>query len=255
MGDTARPVVIVCADEHEGARLAEDLEAFTGQQAPLLAAREFLFHPGAAASRQWEHKRISLMGRMLDGSVPLLICTVEGLMQRTMSPDRFREATMTLSATGSYDLNELAEFLARAGYTRSEQVEGVGQFALRGGILDFYYPAHEHPVRVEFWDTEVDSMGLFDISSQRRTTRLEACTILPVAEVLPAFSGSEIARVNDCSLPAVFGKEVHTAAHYLPMDAVICLSESSPMPLGTRCAPSTSTRPWRILRPLPGSLR
>ena len=227
MADTARPVVMVCADEHEASRLSEDLTAFTGQAVPLLAAREFLFHAGAVASRQWEHKRISLFHQMLEGSVPLMVCTIESLMQRTMPPELFREATRTLSASGSYDLNELADFLARAGYTRCEQVEGVGQFALRGGILDIFSPAHPMPVRIEFWDTDVDSMGLFDVSTQRRTGRLENLVILPVSEVLPGLTGGELAKVTDCELPRVYGKTVSTAADYLPPDAVVCFSESS----------------------------
>ena len=227
MADTARPVVMVCADEHEAIRLSEDLTALTGQAAPLLAAREFLFHAGAVASRQWEHKRISLFHQMLEGSVPLMVCTIESLMQRTLPPELFREATRTLSATGSYDLNELTDFLARAGYTRCEQVEGVGQFALRGGILDIFSPAHPLPARIEFWDTDVDSMGLFDISTQRRTGRLENLVILPVSEVLPGLIGGELAKVTDCELPRVYGKKVHTAADYLPADAVVCFSESN----------------------------
>ena len=68
----------------------------------------------------------------------------------------------------SHDLNELAETLTAAGYTRCEQVEGVGQFALRGGILDFFSPAQARPVRVEFFGDEIDAMGLFDPDTQRR---------------------------------------------------------------------------------------
>ena len=225
--DTERPVVVVCADEHEAIRLGEDLAAFTGRQAELLAAREFLFHAGAVASRQWEHKRIALFHRLLEGQVPLLVCTVEGLLQRTLPPEQFRGGSRVLKADGSYDLNELADYLARAGYTRCQQVEGVGQFALRGGILDVYSPAHPAPARVEFWDQDVDSMGLFDIGSQRRTGRLESLTLLPVAEVLPGLNGGECVRVTDCQLPAVLGKTVATAADYLPADAVVCFSESS----------------------------
>ena len=188
LSDTARPVVLVCADEHEARRLAEDLTAFTGQDAPLLAAREFLFHVGAVASRQWEHKRIALFHRLLDGSVPLLVCTVEGLMQRTMPPALFEKATMVLSSKGSYDLNEITEFLARAGYTRCEQVEGVGQFALRGGILDVFSPGSEHAVRCEFFDDEIDAMGAFDTLTQRRIHNCDNALLLPAGEVLPYHS-------------------------------------------------------------------
>ena len=60
----------------------------------------------------------------------------------------------------------------------------AGQFAVRGGILDVYSPMSA-PVRVEFFDTEIDAMGEFDVATQRRTKNLEELTVLPAAEVLP----------------------------------------------------------------------
>ena len=74
---------------------------------------------------------------------------------------------------------ELAGRLAALGYTRCQQVEGVGQFALRGGILDVFSPLMAEPVRCEFFDDEVDSLGSFDVISQRRTKNLESALLLP----------------------------------------------------------------------------
>ena len=73
----------------------------------------------------------------------------------------------------------------QAGYTRCDQVEGVGQFALRGGILDVFSPLMEQPVRCEFFDDEIDSMGAFDPGTQRRTENVTSALLLPAAEVLP----------------------------------------------------------------------
>ena len=98
------------------------------------------------------------------------------------------QAAQVLRMGERHDLGELAGTLAAAGYTRCEQVEGVGQFALRGGILDFFSPAHPKPVRVEFFGDEIDAMGLFDPDTQRRIENLGAAEILPAAEVLPQFT-------------------------------------------------------------------
>ena len=86
-------------------------------------------------------------------------------------------------------------------------MEGVGQFALRGGILDVFSPLMAEPVRCEFFDDEVDSLGSFDILSQRRTKNLESALLLPAAELLP---GAEQASVFD----------------YFPANALLCLSEA-----------------------------
>ena len=182
---TGRPVVVVCADEGEGQRLARDLGAFAGVAVPVLGPRDFTFHNAAALSRQWEHRRLALMRGLAQGKHPFLVASVEGLLQRTVPPQTLEDCCRELKTGGSYDLNQLAEDLSAAGYVRCEQVEGVGQFALRGGILDVFSPGMEQPVRAEFFGDEVDAMGLFDPATQRRTENIETALLLPAAEVLP----------------------------------------------------------------------
>ena len=91
-------------------------------------------------------------------------------------------ASVTLRCGAEYRVEELIERLTRAGYTRASLVEGVGQFALRGGILDVYSPAQEKPLRAEFFGDELDTMGYFDPITQRRTENVDEAVLLPVAE-------------------------------------------------------------------------
>ena len=220
------PVVLVCAGEDECVRLAADVTALTGVPVTLIGAREFLFHEGAVASRHWEHKRLAAFWEMAQGRAPLIAATVEGLLQRTLPPGELSTHVVEVKANGSYDVTELADRLAALGYARCQQVEGVGQFALRGGILDVFSPDRDQPVRVEFWDRDVDSMGLFDVASQRRTGKLDRAAFLPVSEVLPLRDGDgQWQRLGDRDLPRRYAK-LATAAHHLPPDAVVCFSES-----------------------------
>ena len=183
-----RPVVVVCADEGEAERMARDLAALSGEAVRTLSAREFTFHNAAVVSRQYEHRRLSTLRALAAGECPLLVCTVESILQRTIPKTLLTQAAQVLRMGERHDLGELAGTLAAAGYTRCEQVEGVGQFALRGVILDFFSPAHPKPVRVEFFGDEIDAMGLFDPDTQRRIENLGAAEILPAAEVLPQFT-------------------------------------------------------------------
>ena len=183
-----RPVVVVCADEGEAERMARDLAALSGEAVRTLSAREFTFHNAAVVSRQYEHRRLSTLRALAAGECPLLVCTVESILQRTIPKTLLTQVAQVLRMGERHDLGELAGTLAAAGYTRCEQVEGVGQFALRGGILDFFSPAHPKPVRVEFFGDEIDAMGLFDPDTQRRIENLGAAEILPAAEVLPQFT-------------------------------------------------------------------
>ena len=186
--ELGRPVVVVCADEGEAERMARDLAALSGEAVRTLSAREFTFHNAAVVSRQYEHRRLSTLRALAAGECPLLVCTVESILQRTIPKTLLTQAAQVVRMGERHDLGELAGTLAAAGYTRCEQVEGVGQFALRGGILDFFSPAHPKPVRVEFFGDEIDAMGLFDPDTQRRIENLGAAEILPAAEVLPQFT-------------------------------------------------------------------
>ena len=179
-----RPVLMLCADEGECKRMAADLSALCGVEAQLLFAREWQLRDRVTASHGWEQQRLGALHRLANGTAEILVATVDGMMQRTMPPSALRDASLTLSVGGRYDLLVLAEKLTTCGYARAETVEGVGQFALRGGILDVWSPLSD-PVRVEFFDDEVDAMGTFDVTSQRRTKNIESLTVLPAAEVLP----------------------------------------------------------------------
>ena len=222
-----RPVVMVCADEDEAQALGRDITAFTGWSVTLIGSREFNFYNGAVASHQGEHSRLAAFYAMAQGECKVITATVEGLLQRTLSPEELLEHVVTICSGGSYDPTQLADALSALGYTRCDQVEGVGQFALRGGILDVYSPAQDHPARIEFWDTEVDSMGLFDPATQRRVGHLDKAVFLPVREVLPQRQeDGSWQQVPDHQLPQRYPAH-HTAVHHLPPDAVVCLSESA----------------------------
>ena len=183
-----RPMVFLCADEREARQLAGDLQSLTGETPVTLLAREWQFRPNAVSSREWERSRLAALHQMAAGNAPVVVAAVDALLTRTMPPHRLAELSMTLEVGGRADLKELTDCLLQAGYSRCDQVEGVGQFALRGGILDVFSPLMEQPVRCEFFDDEIDSLGLFDPGTQRRTENVSAALLLPAAEVLPGLT-------------------------------------------------------------------
>ena len=181
-----RPGVFVCGDEREARTLAADLGVLTGAEPVVLLAREWQFRPGAIASREWERSRLAALYALSgEGAAKTVVTTVDALMARTLSPRLLASLAMELRMGQQVDLQALTERLVNAGYTRCDQVEGVGQFALRGGILDVFSPLMDRPVRCEFFDDEIDSMGAFDPGTQRRTENVETALLLPAAEVLP----------------------------------------------------------------------
>ena len=182
---TGEPILVICADDGELKRMRADLSEFCGEEALILPYRELTFYNVDMASREWELKRLQALSAITDGHAPILLATPDSLLQRTMPKTILKTAAMTISVGKEYRISDLRARLVANGYSYAERVEGVGQFALRGGILDFYSPAHDRPVRVDFFGDEVDNMGYFDPDTQRRIENCEHATILPAAEVLP----------------------------------------------------------------------
>ena len=201
------PLLALCADEKEGLRLAADLRALLGTEPILLPQREWQVRSVDAMSREWEHRRLAALWRIASEERPIIIVTAASAVQYCIPRQTLLDRAVALSVGEQYDISQLARRLAQAGYVRCEQVEGVGQFALRGGILDVFPPNMENPVRCEFFDNELDGLGVFSVVSQRRTENRKQALLLPAAEC--------------------FGREMETLWDYLPADTLVTIHEGA----------------------------
>ena len=179
------PIVVICQDDIAAKRLQEELKSFLGETAPILPNRELTLYDAAVVSRAWEQKRLRQLYDLATGQTRLQIFTWESLSQRTMPRDVLTRAAFRLEVAKEYPLDWLLEQLTAAGYSRCGMVEGPGQFAVRGGIVDIFSPAADRPVRAEFFGDELDTMGYFDPDTQRRSDNIEQLTVLPVGETQP----------------------------------------------------------------------
>ncbi len=180
-----RPVVAICQDDMAAKRLQEELKGFLGETAPILPSRELTLYDTAVVSRAWEQKRLRQLYDLSNGATPLQIISWDALGQRTIPKDTLLSAAFTLEVGQEYTLDSLLEKLTGAGYSRCGMVEGPGQFAVRGGIVDLYSPAADRPIRAEFFGDELDTMGYFDPDTQRRTENVDKLVVLPVGETQP----------------------------------------------------------------------
>ena len=183
--EVQRPIVILVQDEMAARRLQEELKCFLGNEVPVLPSRDLTLYDAAVVSRAWEQKRLRQLYALGRGDTPIQILSWESACQRTLPPAVLSHAVITLETGREYKIDDLISKLVSAGYSRCGMVEGVGQFAIRGGILDVFSPACEKPVRVEFFGDELDTMGFFDPGTQRREENTDSCVLLPVCETLP----------------------------------------------------------------------
>ena len=176
---------VVMPNEPGAIKLCEDLNTLFGSEAAFFfPARELNLREVEGASHEYEHTRLGVLGRLARGGCRVVVSAAESAVQLTIPPDVLAERTRTLTAGGRQDTGDLVELLMRAGYSRAEQVEGIAQFALRGGILDFFPPESPLPYRVEFWGDEIDTISTFDPATQRRAEGAEEALISPAREAL-----------------------------------------------------------------------
>ena len=188
-----RPMVLLCQDDMAARRLQEELKGFLSHTAPILPGRELTMYDAAVVSRAWEQKRLRQLHDLATGRTPLQIMTWESISQRTMPKNVLMDAAFTLEVGREYPIDALISKLTAAGYSRCGMVEGAGQFAVRGGIIDIFSPAADQPIRAEFFGDELDTMGHFDPQTQRRSENIESVTVLPVAETQPSLHPKGIA--------------------------------------------------------------
>lgn len=178
-----RPLLVVTPGEAEATRFAADLAAF-GLAAAVFPPRDFLLRPVESAGREYEYRRLAVLGQLAGGRLDAVCAPAEALLQYTVPKADFAANTLTLRPGMSIPPAALAGRLADAGYVRRSQVEGPGQFSVRGGILDVYPPECDAPARLEFWGDEIDTLHRFDLISQRREAPLKKLYISPAREVL-----------------------------------------------------------------------
>ena len=181
-----QPMILLCQDDMAARRLQEELKCFLGETAPILPGRDLTMYDAAVVSRAWEQKRLRQLYDLALGKTSLQIMTWESMSQRTMPRSVLLDASFTLDVGTEYPIDQLIAKLTAAGYSRCGMVEGSGQFAVRGGIIDIFSPAADQPIRAEFFGDELDTMGYFDPQTQRRNENIDSVTILPVGETQPS---------------------------------------------------------------------
>ena len=181
--DLDRVLCIVTPGEAEATHFADDLKAL-GLTAAMFPPRDFMLRPVEGAGREYEYRRLSVLGSLAGGRLKAVCVPAEALLQYTVPRAEFIQNTLTLKPGMVYNREALVARLFAAGYVRRSQVDGPGQFSVRGDIVDIYAPDMRQPARVEYWDDEIDSISSFDLLTQRRDSALEKIYLSPAREVL-----------------------------------------------------------------------
>lgn len=175
--------LVIMPDEASAVRMSESLGML--QNGVLFyPSREFTFQQVAGVSHEFEHIRLGVLSKMEKGEYSAVVCSVNAAVQKTIPPEELRALSLEIKDGDTVDIENLSAQLTAAGYSRYDQVDGISQFAVRGGIIDVFPPGADEPARIELWGDMVDGISSFDISTQRRTGSMDKINLLPANEVL-----------------------------------------------------------------------
>lgn len=173
--------LVVAHDEARAKEIYDDCLTFSGNVF-LYPAKDLLFYSADIRGNEVSQARIRVLNRMTETDRGIVITTIGGLMDRLEEPLRFRDSIFTIDENDQVDPSALSEKLVSFGYERTEEVDAAGQFSVRGGIIDIFPVTEEMPVRIELWDTDIDSIRIFDPDTQRSDERVEQVRICPAKE-------------------------------------------------------------------------
>ena len=189
----ARPCLVLVRDALSATRVAALLTSF-GLRAAAYQPREYILYH-ITASHEAERARLAVLAALAGDALDVVVTTPEAALGYTVPRARLAERVLTLHPGDSLSPEALCRVLSSCGFLSVTTVEGAGQFAHRGGIVDFSADGTSQPVRVEFFGDEIDRLGSFDPLTQRLTEPLTSASVFPAREVIPDKEG--YARIRD----------------------------------------------------------
>ena len=208
------PYTIVASNLYQAQKIYEFLSSFVGEDNCLFfPVDEMLRVEAVSASKEMLAQRLYVMNELTKVHNKILITHVAGATRYLPSKQLFIDKSLILEVGKCYSFDEIRNKLIEIGYEKVNKVDQSLQFAIRGDILDIFSVNEEYPIRIEFFDEEVESIRYFDIASHRSMSTLNIATILPASDML--FTNEEYQEIEhtllqrlEKDLPRVIEKEV-----------------------------------------------
>lgn len=174
-----RPFLYIAPNDYEARKMYEDLSSMSDGRVVLIEPYEYMLYDAFAKSADVEFRRMESINRIIKGDFEIVVTSPAAFMQYMVSPEKLRECFLKIESGSICEPHDLCDKLTAIGYERVLQVDGKGQYALRGDILDVFASNEQNPVRIEFFDNEIDTVRYFDITTQRTIESVDGIEVFP----------------------------------------------------------------------------
>ncbi len=175
--------LIVTFDEMRAKQIYEGYQFFD-ENTLYYPARDLLFYQSDIHSNALTRERLSVVQALIEHRPVTVVTTMDALMNRVPPLSSYERGIFTIDLEETVDLDEMRKKLVMLGYENVTQVEHPGEFAVRGGIVDIFPLTEEHPIRMELWGDEIDSLRYFDVATQKSIDSVEHVTVYPAMELV-----------------------------------------------------------------------
>ena len=195
-----KPFLVVTDTLSHAQELAADLtNILDAEQVQLFPVEELVATEIATSSPDFQSQRVRALTALSQHKAKVVVTSASGLRRRLVPVKMWNQNQLTFKVGAELDLEKISHQLVQMGYQRQKLVDRPGDFAIRGSIIDIYSLNHELPVRIDLFDTEIDSIRFFEIGNQRSLENVDEISVMPATDMLqsPQIFTDGIRRLQD----------------------------------------------------------
>lgn len=177
-----KKVCLISQDRARARKAYEDIESISDENCVYYPEKDVFFYDRDSKSKENTKKRLEAMAEIASGRANIVVTTLNALTAKISRPEIFASYKILIEVGQVVNLDDLPNKLVEMGYERFPSVEGLGQFSIRGSIIDI--GTQDSNYRIELFDDEVDSIRSFEIESQRSLDKLEEIIIYPIEDLI-----------------------------------------------------------------------
>lgn len=175
---------LIVTHSEDRAKEITDAYSFFDKNVMYYPSKDVLFYSADIHGHTILRQRMEVIKAIIEGTVSTVVVSIDALLNKLVPIEEIEKHIITFTLGSVLDMEAVKKRLVSLGYERNDWVDGVGQFAVRGGILDIFPMSSECPFRVELWGEEIDSIRSFDVESQRSIENVEELSVYPAAEMI-----------------------------------------------------------------------
>ena len=196
--ELSRPTLFIANNDLEAKKVYNELRFYTKDKVEYLSTDEIYFYHLDAKDRNEEAKKLRVLLKLAKKQKTIVVASIDAVLKKYIPKNVLLDNVLTYKIGDTIDLEVLSEKLVKLGYERVSRIEGLGQFSVRGGIIDVYSLEYTHPIRIELFDDEIDSIRTFDVFSQKSIDKIKKVVITPSREfIYPEDTSSAVKKIKE----------------------------------------------------------